>query len=231
MPRHGDPEDPFADERERMVRDQIAGRGVRDPLTLDAMRLVPRERFVPQSLQRRAYEDGALSIGGGQTISQPYMVARMTELLRLAVPAPDQPQAPPLVLDVGTGSGYQAAVLAQLGASVVSIERDPALAEAARRRLGDLGYQVELIVGDGSDGYEPRAPYAGIVVAAAAPRVPPPLVAQLADGARLVIPVGGRELQHLTVVEREGDGVSEHEADPCVFVPLVGRHGQGSSPG
>jgi protein-L-isoaspartate(D-aspartate) O-methyltransferase len=226
MARGGSQGDKSRRARDRMVREQIADRGIRDPLTLAAMAEVPRERFVPQALQRRAYEDGALSIGGGQTISQPYIVARMTELLGLSRVLSNEGANPPIVLDVGTGSGYQAAILAQLGAVVVSIERDPELADAARQRLADLGYDVTVIVGDGSEGYAASAPYAGIVVAAAAPIVPPPLVDQLGDGGRLVIPIGGRELQHLTVVERSGTKVSEHQADACVFVPLLGRHGQ-----
>jgi protein-L-isoaspartate(D-aspartate) O-methyltransferase len=209
----------------RMVRDQIASRGVRDALTLAAMRLVPRARFVPPQLRSSAYADGALSIGHGQTISQPYIVARMTELLDLGRWSAEHPDRPLLVLDVGTGSGYQAAVLAQLGASVVSIERDERLAAEARERLASLGYRVEVIVGDGSEGYRERAPYAGIVVGAAAPGIPEPLVEQLDDGARLVIPVGPRDTQRLTVVERTSTGVRTSHADACVFVPLVGAHG------
>jgi protein-L-isoaspartate(D-aspartate) O-methyltransferase len=131
----------------------------------------------------------------------------------------------PRVLDIGTGSGYQAAVLAQLGARVVSVERDPGLADEARARLRSLGYDVEVVVADGSLGHEPGAPYAAIIVAAAAPSVPAPLVAQLADGGRLVVPVGSRSSQRLEVVRRAGDRVETSTADACVFVPLVGSHG------
>jgi protein-L-isoaspartate(D-aspartate) O-methyltransferase len=218
------PGDPAASERERMVRDQLAARGIRDSATLAAMGLVPRERFVPQSLRDRAYRDGALSIGHGQTISQPYIVARMTEALHLADLGWPWTGPAPSVLDVGTGSGYQAAILAQIGARVTSIERDPELAAAARDRLGRLGYQVHVVIGDGSAGYPPGAPYAGIVVGAAAPSIPRPLADQLADGGRLVVPVGSRSLQHLTLVRRKGRELLEEVMDACVFVPLVGRY-------
>jgi protein-L-isoaspartate(D-aspartate) O-methyltransferase len=207
-----------------MIRDQLERRGVRDRAVLAAMALVPREAFVPPDQRGRAYEDGALPIGQGQTISQPFIVARMTESLALTGDWPwSAPR--PRVLDVGTGSGYQAAVLAQMGAVVVSIERDPDLAEAARQRLAALGYAVEVHVGDGSLGYEPAAPYAGIVVAAAAPSVPEALVRQLADGARLVVPVGSRATQRLTIVRRVGDGSETTTGEACVFVPLVGSQG------
>jgi protein-L-isoaspartate(D-aspartate) O-methyltransferase len=217
--------DPFAATRQRMVREQLAERGIDDPATLAAMRLVPREAFVPPDQHAHAYEDRALSIGRGQTISQPYIVARMTALLRLSELGWPWGEERPTVLDIGTGSGYQAAVLAQLGARVVSVERDAELATEARDRLTSLGYTVELHVGDGSLGWPPEAPYAGIVVAAAAPRVPDPLVAQLDDGARLVVPVGSRSSQRLTVVTREGESTTTETSDPCVFVPLVGSHG------
>ena len=226
----GEPQtqDPFAGIRSRMVRDQLASRGIRDTATLSAMGLVPREAFVPPSHRDRAYEDGALSIGGGQTISQPYIVARMTEALDhdgLGWPWGDER---PRFLDVGTGSGYQAAVLAQIGSRVTSIERDPQLASEARERLRGLGYDVNVVVGDGSEGYPPDAPYRGIVVAAGAPSVPPPLVEQLADGGRLVIPVGPRDRQWLTIVERHGEELETRTSDACVFVPLVGRFGHPS---
>jgi protein-L-isoaspartate(D-aspartate) O-methyltransferase len=171
-----------------------------------------------------AYEDHALSIGRGQTISQPYIVARMTELSALGSSGWPWDEGP-RVLDVGTGSGYQAAILAQLGARVVSVERDPGLAEEAGARLRSLGYDVDVVIADGSLGHEPGAPYAAILVAAAAPSVPAPLVAQLADEGRLVIPVGSRSSQRLMVVQRTGDHVETSTADACVFVPLVGSHG------
>jgi len=217
--------DTFAAARERMVRQQPATRGISDPATLAAMDLVPREAFVPPTQRGSAYDDRALSIGRGQTISQPYMVARMTESLALTECGWPWHGDRPALLDVGTGSGYQAAVLAQLGARVTSIERDPDLAEEARSRLASLGYDVDVVVGDGSLGYEAAAPYMGIVVAAAAPAVPAPLIEQLADGARLVVPVGSRSSQRLTIVQRIGARFETRSGDACVFVPLVGRHG------
>jgi protein-L-isoaspartate(D-aspartate) O-methyltransferase len=211
-----------------MVDAQLARRGIRDPATLAAMGLVPRERFVPASFRGRAYEDGALAIGRGQTISQPYMVARMIEALHLSDQGWPWMQDPPNVLEVGLGSGYQAAILAQLGARVISIERDPALANEAETRLRQLGYRVRVVIGDGSAGLPDDAPFAGIIVAAAAPAVPEPLIEQLADGARLVIPVGPRDAQVLTVVRRVGTTTERETLDGCVFVPLVGRFGYGS---
>jgi protein-L-isoaspartate(D-aspartate) O-methyltransferase len=209
-----------------MVDTQLAARGIRDPATLAAMRLVPRERFVPDSLRERAYDDGALSIGHGQTISQPYMVARMVEALELTGQGwPWTFGGSPTVLDVGLGSGYQAAVLAQLGARVIGIERETSLAREAESRLRSLGYEARVLVGDGSVGIPDEAPFAGIVVAAAAPAVPAPLVEQLAEGARLVIPIGPPEGQLLTVVHRAGGTTERQTLDACVFVPLVGRFG------
>ncbi len=207
-----------------MVREQLVSRGIRDEAVLAAMGIVPREAFVPAGDVERSYDDGALSIGHGQTISQPYMVARMSESLALTGPWLPATE-PPTVLDVGTGSGYQAAVLAQMGARVVSIERDPGLADEARGRLAALGYDVEVVIGDGSLGYPLRAPYAGIIVAAAAPAVPSALVEQLADGARLVVPVGSRSSQRLTVVRLGAAGAETLSGEACVFVPLVGSQG------
>jgi protein-L-isoaspartate(D-aspartate) O-methyltransferase len=208
-----------------MVRDQLESRGIHDRATLSAMALVPRERFVREGREDAAYDDGPLSIGHGQTISQPYIVARMTQCLDLIGQGWPWTGARPMFLDVGTGSGYQAAVLAQCGARVTSIERDPDLAAWARDHLRAIGYEVEVLVGDGSAGYAANAPYAGIVVGAGAPAVPPPLLEQLADGARLVIPVGNDRSQRLTIVRRQGQRFERSTADPCVFVPLVGRHG------
>jgi protein-L-isoaspartate(D-aspartate) O-methyltransferase len=222
----GGDRDGYASVRRRMVDTQLAARGVRDPATLAAMRLVPRERFVPEPLRDRAYDDGALAIGRGQTISQPYMVARMVEALRLADRGwPWQEGDAPTVLDVGLGSGYQAAVLAQLGARVTGVERERSLAREAEDRLRSLGYRVRVLVGDGSAGLPSEAPFAGIVVAAAAPSVPQPLVEQLADGARLVIPIGPPDGQLLTVIHRTGETTERETLDACVFVPLVGRYG------
>jgi len=208
-----------------MVRDQIESRGIHDRAALAAMSAVPREEFVRDGRERDAYTDGPLSIGHGQTISQPYMVARMTAALELASLGWPWSGARPSLLDVGTGSGYQAAVLAQCGARVTSIERDAELADWARGNLRRLGYEVEVVVGDGSAGFLPNAPYAGIVVGAGAPRVPQPLQEQLSDGGRLVVPVGQQRSQRLTIVQRNGHSFGERTADPCVFVPLVGRHG------
>ncbi len=207
-----------------MVSEQLASRGIRDGAVLAAMGLVPREAFVPSGRLDRAYDDGAQSIGRGQTISQPYMVARMTESLALTEAWPWSHERP-TVLDVGTGSGYQAAVLAQMGARVISIERDTGLADEARRRLAALGYEVDVVVGDGSLGFGSCAPYAGIVVAAGAPAVPEALVDQLAEGARLVIPIGSRHTQRLTIVRRSADGFETLVGEACVFVPLVGSQG------
>lgn len=208
-----------------MVHDQLRSRGIGDAATLAAMGIVPREAFVPLAREDDAYADSALAIGGGQTISQPYMVARMTELLALGEVATPGQGGRPRVLDIGTGSGYQAAVLAQLGVGVVSVERDARLADEARSRLHALGYAVDVVVADGGAGFPPAAPYAGIVVAAAVPQVPPALVEQLADGARLVLPVGTRSSQRLTVLRRVAGDIETSLADACIFVPLIGPHG------
>jgi len=200
------------------IDDQLVARGIRDTRVLDAMRRVPRHEFVEHEAQGLAYADRALPIGDGQTISQPYMVAAMTEALRL--------QGRERVLEVGTGSGYQAAILAELAREVVTIERRPELADAARDRLDSLGYRnVRVVVGDGSVGYEDHAPYDGILVAAASPRVPESLKHQLADRGRLVIPVGPPDQQRLTIVSRDGDRFLESVHEGCVFVPLVGAEG------
>jgi protein-L-isoaspartate(D-aspartate) O-methyltransferase len=203
----------FAAARAHMVRTQIEERGVRDPRVLDAMRTVPRHRFVPEGLAGAAYDDGPLPIGHGQTISQPYIVAVMTEEL---APDPDD-----VVLDVGTGSGYQAAVLAKLVKRVYSIEIVPELAAEARARLAALGYaNVEVITGDGWAGLPARAPFEGILVAAAPPEVPQALLDQLREGARLVIPVGDHQ-QDLRVYTRTADGFERRTLFGVRFVPLV----------
>lgn len=204
--------------REAMVGTQIERRGVREARVLDAMRTVPRHRFVEAHLQLHAYEDRPLPIGEGQTISQPYMVAVMTEAL--GVRGGDR------VLEIGTGSGYQTAVLASLAGEVVSIERHAPLAARARTVLADLGFaNVHVVVGDGSGGWPERAPYDRIMVTAGAPAVPDTLRDQLAPGGRLVIPVGPSSLQHVTVIDRTTDGFTVRTGDACVFVPLVGKHG------
>ena len=195
----------------------MALRGIRDKRVLAAIAAVPRELFVPENLRRHAYADRALPIGAGQTISQPYMVATMLEALRL-----DGGRA----LEVGTGSGYQAALLAELADEVVTIERVPELAEEARRTLVGAGYdRVEVRVGDGTLGVPERAPYDGIAVAAAAPAVPETLYDQLAVGGRVVIPVGSLHDQWLEVVVRGADGPEVARSVPCRFVPLVGAAG------
>jgi protein-L-isoaspartate(D-aspartate) O-methyltransferase len=203
-----------------MVESQLRSRGIRDERVLDAMASLPRERFVPDDRRRIAYADEALPIAAGQTISQPWIVARMTELLA--------PRPGDRVLDIGTGSGYQAAILAMLGARVVSIERQPELAASARERLSELGFgdQIEVRLGDGSLGDPTGAPWDGILVAAAAPSIPPSLREQLSpNGGRLAIPVGDLRRQNLLLVVRDGDTWQERNDGPCVFVPLVGEEG------
>ncbi len=212
------PSSDAAEARAHMVEHQLRRRGSFDEHVLDAMARVPRERFVPEDVRRLAYDDGALPIGSGQTISQPFIVATICQLLELS--------GDERVLDVGTGSGYQAAVLAELAEVVVTIERVPELAERARSALVQAGYgEVEVLVGDGSLGAPARAPFAGIAVAAAAPVVPPALYEQLVEGGRVVVPRGGRQGQQLVLVERTEDGPRERASVPCRFVPLVGAEG------
>ena len=208
----------FAERRDRMVRTQIEARGVTDVRVLAALRAVPRELFVPLAEQAEAYDDRALPIGLGQTISQPYMVASMSAALALT-PA-DR------VLEVGTGSGYQAAVLGKMAGEVWSIERHAPLADDARQRLEALGLSnVHVVVGDGTTGLAEHAPYDAILVTAGAPAVPHALREQLADGGRLVIPVGPASHQDLMVCRRRGSSFEDRMGEACVFVPLVGRDG------
>jgi protein-L-isoaspartate(D-aspartate) O-methyltransferase len=205
-------------DRRQMVERQLRDRGIEDERVLEAMGAVPRELFVPERERRRAYRDAALPIGHEQTISQPYMVALIAEVLRV--------RAGELVLDVGTGSGYQAAVLAELGADVVTIERIPELAEQARANLATAGYpQVEVRVGDGTLGVPDRAPFDAIAIAAAAPAVPETLYEQLRPRGRLVVPVGGPRAQRLEVIVRSPEGPAVVHSVPCRFVPLVGAEG------
>ena len=206
--------------RERMVTEQLAARGIRDKRVLAAMRKVPRERFVDESMRDRAYEDSPLPIGYGQTISQPYMVARMCELAEL--------HGDEAVLEIGAGSGYQAAVLSQLARQIYGVELRPELGQRAQERMKTLGYSnVEIGVFDGTYGWRERAPFDAILVAAGAPEIPPLLVDQLADGGRLVIPVGPRQGQRLAIVTRRGTEFTTEWATPCSFVDLVGKYGWG----
>jgi protein-L-isoaspartate(D-aspartate) O-methyltransferase len=203
-----------------MVETQLRRRGISDERVLAAMARVPRELFLPESLRGWAYDDGALPIGHGQTISQPFVVATICALLAL--------RGDERVLDVGAGSGYQAAVLAELAAEVVTIERIPELAETARAALAEAGYgRVDVRVGDGSLGVPERAPFDAIAVAAAAPAVPPALYAQLTEGGRVVVPRGSRLGQELVLVVRGVDGPEERTSIPVRFVPLVGDEGFG----
>jgi protein-L-isoaspartate(D-aspartate) O-methyltransferase len=200
----------------------LGRRGIADDRVLAAIAAVPRELFVPEDLRLRAYDDRALPIGHGQTISQPFMVATICAALELDADA--------RVLDVGTGSGYQAAVLAEIAAEVVTIERVPELADRARETLARAGYErVEVRVGDGTLGVPERAPFDGIAVAAAAPAVPDTLYEQLSVGGRVVLPVGSLHDQWLEVVERRADGPKVARSVPCRFVPLVGAAGFGES--
>jgi protein-L-isoaspartate(D-aspartate) O-methyltransferase len=208
----------FSEQRGIMIRDQLIARGLEDDRVTDAMERVPRHRFVPESLRSRAYDDGPLSIGCGQTISQPYMVAHMTALLAL--------EAGDRVLEIGTGSGYQTAVLALLAEEVVTIERHAALSHVARDILNELGIRnVRFRVGDGTMGCPEHAPYKGIIVTAGGPKVPPALLEQLALGGRLVCPVGTRECQELHVIRRTDAGYETAHGTRCMFVPLVGEGG------
>ena len=207
--------DPTRAARDAMVDRQIAGRGVTDPAVLAAMRAVPRHEFVPQELRSRAYLDSPLPIGLEQTISQPYIVALMTELAA--------PRRGARVLEIGTGSGYQAAVLARLGAKVYSIEIVEPLGRRAAETLKRLGYQgVQTRIGDGYQGWKELAPFDAIVVTAAPPRVPEPLKQQLAIGGRLVVPVG-EDNQELLVITRTRDGFAEKRVLPVRFVPMTGE--------
>ena len=208
----------LAQQRERMVEEQLWGRGVRDPRVLAAMGRVPREEFISQEDFVNAYGDHPLPIGAGQTVSQPYIVAAMVEALEL--------RPSDRVLEVGTGTGYEAAVLAELAAEIWTIERHEELAVKAREILARLGYaNVHVIHGDGSLGLPQQAPFDKILVAAAAPQIPESLIAQLADGGRLVVPVGTRAEQQVHVVRKVGSEIVVTTHDLCRFVPLVGAEG------
>ncbi len=204
--------------RDEMVDSQIAARGIRNPGILAVMKEIPRHLFVPDRYRNAAYEDCPLPIGEGQTISQPYIVAFMTELLD---PSPND-----RILEIGTGSGYQAAILGKLVHMVISIERIACVAEMARKTLDLLKISnVAIIVADGTLGWEEKAPYDGIIVTAAAPFVPPSLVSQLAEGGRLVAPVGDRDIQQLVKLTRKDGRIMEDRFGGVRFVPLIGKQG------
>jgi protein-L-isoaspartate(D-aspartate) O-methyltransferase len=209
----------YEHQRERMVREQIEGRGLDDKRLLEAMRSVPRHEFVPEGSRGRAYRDGPLPIGEGQTISQPYIVALMTD--ELALEPTDK------VLEIGTGSGYGAAVLAAMAGKVYTVERHADLADDAEDRFERLGYNnIEVVIGDGTRGLPSEAPFDGIVATAAGPEVPESLADQLADGGRLVMPVGTKHGgQRLVRVTRTASGVDEHDLGMVRFVPLIGEEG------
>lgn len=208
----------YLEPRKDMVEHQVKSRGIKDRLVLQAMMEIPRHLFVPTHMRARAYHDSPLPLSLGQTISQPYIVALMTEFLGL--------KGKETVLEVGTGSGYQAAVLSRVARFVYTIERIGELAESAEKLLGELGYDnVEVIVGDGSEGLPDHAPYQGIIVTAGAPGIPPRLVEQLDEGGRMVVPVGPSSLQTLKVVTKRHGQVSVCDEGACVFVPLLGTYG------
>ena len=205
-------------ERERMVEEQIIARGVEDERVIDAMKKVPRHLFVDKTYYHQAYNDYPLSVGYGQTISQPYMVAAMTELLEL--------KGDEKVLEIGSGSGYQTAILALLCAKVFTIERISDLTQKARSKLEQLGFQnIIFMVGDGSIGWSEYAPYNGIIVTAGAPDIPDALIEQLADNGRFVIPVGKEHFQILNLVRKHKGRIYRKEFFECTFVPLVGKKG------
>jgi protein-L-isoaspartate(D-aspartate) O-methyltransferase len=210
------PASDLAAQREVMVRDQIAARGIDDPATLEAMRSVPRHEFLPLRLRREAYADYPLPIGHGQTISQPYIVAFMTEAIR--------PQPGEKILEIGAGSGYQAAVLAATGAEVYTVEIVGPLAEMARQNLGRLGYdKAKVLHADGFRGWPEHAPYDAIVVTCAPDKIPPDLVAQLRDGGRMIIPVGSGLNQELVLLRKKGDRIEKQSILPVRFVPMTGE--------
>jgi protein-L-isoaspartate(D-aspartate) O-methyltransferase len=208
----------YAAQREQMVEKQLRRRGIQDAAVLAAMAQVPRHEFVSQDVRAHAYDDLPLPIGSGQTISQPYIVAAMTAALHL-LPS-DR------VLEIGTGCGYHAAVLSRLAKEVFTIERRPELASSASAKLAQLGYlNAHVHCGDGTLGLPELAPFDAILVAAAAPAVPKPLLAQLAEGGRIILPVGGSEHQELQLIEKRGDTFPTKMLEGCRFVPLLGHHG------
>jgi protein-L-isoaspartate(D-aspartate) O-methyltransferase len=210
--------DEYTGRREKMVRTQIEKRGIKDPRVLEAFRKAPRHLFMPEGLRTRAYEDGPLPIGQGQTISQPYTVARMTEALELT--------GKEIVLEIGTGSGYQAAILAELAEWVYSVERIRDLAMGARKILDELKYHnVAIHVSDGTLGWRDHAPYDRVIVTAGAPEIPRPLVEQLKEGGIMVIPVGDTHTQNMIVGVKKGGKLETTDIGPYRFVELIGTHG------
>lgn len=210
--------DPYQIQRHQMVEYQLKERGVRDIRVLEAFRKVPRHEFIPKDLRDKAYRDSPLPVGENQTISQPYMVAAMTELAEI--------EPGDRVLEIGTGSGYQAAILAELGAEVYTIERIPELAEKAEETLHRLDYSmVYTRVANGTLGWEEEAPFEAIIVAAGAPEIPRPLLEQLDEDGRLVIPLEEGASQVLYVIRRMQDGYRKERGERCTFVPLIGEHG------
>jgi protein-L-isoaspartate(D-aspartate) O-methyltransferase len=208
----------FAEKRARMVARQLRARGIEDERVLAAMGEVPREEFLPERLRRSAYADSALPIGADQTISQPWVVAAICQALAL--------RGDERVLEVGTGSGYSAAVLGRLAAEVIGIERHEPLARGAAAALARVGAgNVRVLVGDGSRGYPQEAPFEAIAVHASAPAAPPALIAQLADGGRLVVPIASETSDDLTLLRRHGERVETTPLAPCRFVPLIGEQG------
>jgi protein-L-isoaspartate(D-aspartate) O-methyltransferase len=208
----------FEAARSRMVEGQIVARGITSPRVVEAFLEVPRHLFVPLNQRTYAYQDGPLPIGLGQTISQPYIVAYMTDKLGL--------QGDEKVLEIGTGSGYQAAILGLLAGEVHTVERHPRLAEVAGRLLDDLGYEnITIHQGDGTLGLPGEAPFRGVIVTAAGPEVPQPLLDQLGEGGRLIMPVGGRGGQLLQLFRRQEGEITREDLTPVAFVPLIGDHG------
>ncbi len=204
--------------RQLMVDTQIVSRGIKDKRVLDAMRRVPRHLFMPEAYRHEAYEDMALPIGEGQTISQPYMVAIMTELLEL--------KGSEKVLEIGTGSGYQAAILSELASEVYTIERVKSLGENVKIHLRDLGYDnIYVVIGDGSKGLEEKAPFDRIIITAATPKIPQVLIDQLSEGGIIIAPVGQRFSQILIKASKIKGVIKDEYHTPCIFVPLIGEHG------
>jgi len=203
--------------RRRMVETQLIPRGIKDKKVIEAFLIVPREKFVSENLKESAYDDTPLPIGGGQTISQPYIVALMTELLQL--------KGGEKVLEIGTGSGYQSAILSEIGCEVYSVERIPSLATRAGKILQQLGYSVKIKIGDGTLGWEEYAPYDGIIVTAAGPKIPQSLLTQLKEGGRIVMPAGDMYLQELIRITKVKGKFIKESFGGCQFVPLKGKEG------